>query len=477
MAAKSQSKGEALASKQGALADDQHLTLKEQLEGELIAVSWRMAKSGTIVSPLLVAAIYFGIRGEVSALSLWLWVGGMATFLLGRTIALFAWNFAKPEGRQRLRWGWYFFFSMLAVQGFWGTAGPIFLHQLDPIWITFVLIIIIGVVAAMTSALSTHRLAIVVIAPVVLAQLFVGALMIGGGPSKFIAAVIIVYAGFMLFSGLQQNKTAREAIELRIGREAMLEELRAARDAAEEANRAKSEFLANMSHELRTPLNAILGFSEFMQTEVFEKSAKDRQAEYSALIHYSGEHLLELISELLDISKAEAGALELEEEKFDVAELVAGSVKLLSGVAGKSEVALSGPSDAPAPIHVYADARKVRQIMFNLISNSIKFTPASGQIDVAVGRSSEGGLVISVSDTGIGMTPDQVEMALQPFVQISHGDAKRYPGTGLGLPLAKTLTELHQGRFEIKSTLGQGTTVSVYLPPGRILPQQERLSA
>jgi signal transduction histidine kinase len=245
------------------------------------------------------------------------------------------------------------------------------------------------------------------------------------------------------------------------GQAAML----AAKEAAEEANRAKSAFLANMSHELRTPLNAILGFSEILEKELFGPLGDQRYKEFAVDIHSSGKHLLEIIGNILDLAKVDAGKLDLYEQDVDMVELMNICARLMTEAADAAGVKF----DVIAPltsVSIQGDSTRIRQIFLNLLSNAIKFTP-SGKRVVLTGEAVDGGFRFRVIDTGIGMTEQEAEQAMQPFRQIDNSLARRYQGTGLGLPLTKSLVELHSGTMEIKSVKGEGTTVTVWLPKQR----------
>ena len=243
-------------------------------------------------------------------------------------------------------------------------------------------------------------------------------------------------------------------------------EAQAAWRAAERASRIKSEFLANMSHELRTPLNAIIGFSEIMIGGSFGSIDNPRYREYLDDIRRSGEHLLSLINDILDLSKAEAGRLELIEETMDLAEIVAGSARLVSTRALRSDVALRVDvvPDLPA---LRADRRKLQQILLNLLTNAVKFTPAGGRVEIAASRAPDGGVAVTVADTGIGIAKEDIPKTLEPFSQVGRAAAREQEGTGLGLPLTRRLVDLHGGRFTLDSVLGVGTVATVWLPPER----------
>ena len=235
---------------------------------------------------------------------------------------------------------------------------------------------------------------------------------------------------------------------------------------AETANQAKSEFLANMSHELRTPLNAIIGFSEVIKRGMFGPLS-ERYRSYGGDIFDSGNHLLKLINEILDLSKLEAGHFDLHEEDVDIAAVIGASKRLVEAQAEKAKVRLTEAIDDDLPL-IRADDRRMRQILINILSNAVKFTPEGGIIRVE-SSVRDAGLVISVSDTGIGMSPEEIPKALEPFGQIDSTISRKYEGTGLGLPLAKHLVELHGGTLIVESALSVGTTVTIVLPPERIL--------
>jgi PAS domain S-box-containing protein len=249
-------------------------------------------------------------------------------------------------------------------------------------------------------------------------------------------------------------------------------ELREAKEAAEASDRAKSEFLANISHELRTPLNAIIGFSEVIAEAMLGPVGTPRYVEYARDIRFSGVHLLSIINDLLDISKIEAGRFELHEEMASAAELAEASLRLVRERAEKGGVhcEIAVMPDLPP---LLADPRAMKQILLNLLSNAVKFTEPGGRVTLSVEVDAAGGLVYVVADTGIGIRPEDIPRALAPFTQIDSQFTRRHEGTGLGLPLARKLVELHGGSLDLASTPGQGTTVTVRLPTERLVPERK----
>jgi signal transduction histidine kinase len=237
-------------------------------------------------------------------------------------------------------------------------------------------------------------------------------------------------------------------------------------DEAQRANQAKSEFLANMSHELRTPLNAILGFSEIIKSQLYGPLGHAKYAEYAEDVHKSGAHLLDLINDVLDLSKIDAGRMELRESVFSVNELISDTVLLLRDKA-KDHVNLQ--LCLPAPIQLVADRRLAKQILINLLSNAIKFTPDGGSITVGALEKAGTGVEIYVADTGIGMTQAQIEKAFSVYGQVDSRIARTHEGTGLGLPISQSLAQLQGGDLLAQSTPGRGTRMTFVLPESRIV--------
>jgi PAS domain S-box-containing protein len=264
---------------------------------------------------------------------------------------------------------------------------------------------------------------------------------------------------FLGYRGTAENVTAlRQREEALIG----------AKESAELANRAKTEFLANMSHELRTPLNAVIGFSEIMESELLGPLGSSQYKSYAADIHESAQHLLTLINDILDVAKIEAGAHELREEEVDPYDVVSAVERLVAERAKKAELTLT--IDLPPGLpRLKADERKLKQVLLNLMSNAIKFTPEDGRVALAARRASDGGFVFEVSDSGIGIAAEDIPRAFAPFEQVDSRLSRQFEGTGLGLPLSDGFVKLHGGRLDLDSTPGKGTRAIVHLPAERVL--------
>jgi len=241
---------------------------------------------------------------------------------------------------------------------------------------------------------------------------------------------------------------------------------------AQAGSRAKSEFLANMSHELRTPLNAILGFSELMVLGL--APSPEKIEEYAQNINGAAQHLLALINDILDLARIEAGKLELATKDVDASAVLTTCVVIVTERANQGGVTVS-VAEPMSPLFVWADERKLKQIVLNLISNAVKFTPAGGNVMVRWRRLESGWSRLSVADTGIGIDKDDLERIFQPFIQVDGRLNRKYEGVGLGLPLTRRLVEMHGGTLKIESELGRGTTVTVDLPPQNHCPDDNEL--
>ena len=285
---------------------------------------------------------------------------------------------------------------------------------------------------------------------------------------------ILAVVGARRLSGVLRHES-----QLRLANRAMTAELeerkrveaalRQANREAIQASRTKSEFLANISHELRTPLNAILGFSDILNRGLFGPLGNARYQDYAKDIHQSGRHLLDLINDILDISKIEARKTDLHETDVQTDQVARACLRMIGQHADAQSLELRLDVAADLPM-LHADPRALKQILLNLLSNAAKFTPPGGRIELCVGLAEDGGMMLSVSDTGVGMAPEEIPLALEPFGQTQSSRLSDQEGTGLGLPLAKLLVELHGGRFQLSSRLGEGTMVAMQFPPHRTRP-------
>ncbi len=339
-------------------------------------------------------------------------------------------------------------------------------------FILFVMLLVVAVYSMLASSLPIAAFAATF--PVTAAIAF--DFMLRGTLRDFVLAIMAITAqGYFAVLAYRLYSTTLATLEARAEKDLLIGELEQAKSVSDEARRraeaaniSKSRFLAQMSHELRTPLNAILGFSEVMKSEVFGEHAVPAYKEYSADIHNSGVHLLGLINEILDLSRIEAGRYELNEESISLAGIVEDCHHLLKLRATNRGIIIHEMFESDLP-RLWADERAVRQICLNLLSNAIKFTPQGGEIWLKVGWTASGGQYMSVKDTGPGIPEEEIPIVLASFGQGSNSIKSAEQGAGLGLPIAKSLVDLHGGSFVLKSKLRIGTEVVVTFPPERVV--------
>ena len=292
-----------------------------------------------------------------------------------------------------------------------------------------------------------------------------------------VAVFSVVAAGLAGFGSamLVQGATLDEAVENRTAAlstrneelAATIKELSAAKFQAEAASKAKSDFLANMSHELRTPLNAIIGFSDLMKSQALGPLGNGTYVEYAADINFSGNHLLEIISDILDVVRHESGKMELREDAVEVEAVISEALRLVAPQAEQGRLELVWQAPEPALPALYCDHVRVRQMLLNILSNAVKFTGPGGLVEITAEL--KDGLQLVVKDSGVGIGPDDIARIMTPFGQILSVYSRSHQGTGLGLTLTKALVERHGGRLSLTSTVGVGTTVRLSFPAERVV--------
>ena len=357
----------------------------------------------------------------------------------------------------------------------WAASALLVIGAHDAAAQTFVLfvLLLVSAMTAMVSApvpaavyagLAPMTVAIAAFARPAVGYQFLSVLAMAGGAQLY----LVVLARRLYSTTLATLSFQAEKDELIVELEQARLNSDEARRRAEEASLAKSRFLATMSHELRTPLNAILGFSEVMKGELFGQHSVPVYRDYSADIHSSGQHLLMLINEILDLSRVEAGRYDLREEPTSLALVAEDCRHLLMLRASKREITVTEMIEPSLP-SIWADERAIRQVVLNLLSNAIKFTPQGGTVTIKVGWTAQGGQYIAIRDTGPGIPESEIPIVMTSFGRGTLAQKNAEEGSGLGLPIVKGLVELHGGSFTIKSKVREGTEVIVILPPERVI--------
>ena len=448
--------------------------LKSQLDliaavvhsSRLISPAWAM-----IVS--LVGSDLFGYFGHRSV-----YITGLGAALItgvmfagDRVVATYEQDTATNPTADRLQ-AWFGKFAVLqiAISAAWGILPWVVwdpANQLNHVLLAATVVCVFsGFVVTRASHMDMFIATLIPIVALTSMRLLFG----GSWLDIALAVMMPIYAFQLFFDGRRMTYRMDEDSRLRFEVEDLARELEDARDEAlrkrfeaETANASKTAFLANMSHELRTPLNAILGFSEIIAKECFGAVGSPRYKEYAGDIHASGSHLLSLINDLLDVAKIEAGRMEIEPEPLDARKIFDTTLKIIGAKARERSQQLVIEVDPSAP-QLWADERALKQILINLVSNAVKFTPEGGRIDVVAGRARGGGFQIMVQDNGPGIPRDKLDRIFKPFSQVDNRYDRQGGGTGLGLALVRGLAELHGGRAWIESEQGNGCRAYVVLP-------------
>ncbi|MBI3675178.1 MAG: HAMP domain-containing histidine kinase [Proteobacteria bacterium] len=448
--------------------------LKAQLDliAEVVYAA-RFTGPASAVALAYLGSASFGIFGHqdfVASLFLPLCVG-IATYAGVYLVGLYRRDAGVKASQETLQpWFARFVGFQLAISTAWSVMPWLLWESGNPINHMFLAAATIGVLSWLVISRANHiEMFVASLAPIVVFSTL--RFLIGGTWLDVVLAAGMPFLALQLFTdGKRLTHRLDEDSRLRFEVEDLARELEEARDEAlkkrfeaETANASKTAFLANMSHELRTPLNAILGFSEIIAKECFGAVGSPRYVEYAGDIHSSGSHLLSLINDLLDVAKIEAGRMEIDPEPLDALPTLESALKLVGAKARerRQELVIEVAPDAPS---LFADERALKQILINLVSNAVKFTPEGGRIDVVGSKARDGGFQIMVKDNGPGIPHDKLDKIFKPFSQVNNRYDRQGGGTGLGLALIRGLSELHGGRAWIESEYGKGCRAYVALP-------------
>lgn len=458
---------------------------RNEIEAELISSLYKLTR------PLLIANL-----GAMFLLTISLWASADHFYLLLWAGTLFGWTMlrfalaklylSRPRCVGEAKQWVYAFATGSGVAGMlWGSS-VLLITSMGPDHGRLVAAFMMAALSASAIAGYTNSLiAFVAFTVPALSPFGINLIWFEGEPSWLIGAFVIFW-GLLLWSMARHlNQGFRDNVALLLGNENLIKHLSIAKDRAEMANRAKTRFLGNMSHELRTPLNAVIGYSEMMKLQVLGPIGNPQYQEYVGHIHDRGQHLLNFVTQVFDLSQLEAGDIELTEETVDITKLVIETVEDIIPAALADEIVVNADVATDLP-PLRGDYDKLRQVLGNLLANAVKFTTAGNRVVVSAERSVDGGLAISVSDGGIGMSKAEIDRVTIPFHRLESQDyLKRMTvlkndtgqtSTGLGLPISKLLLELHGGRLHIASTIGVGTTVTMLLPPSRLLTEDNQLA-
>jgi len=396
------------------------------------------------------------------------WVAATLLLAIARILLYLRFRHAQSAGMCSTCWAWRFTIGAALSGAMWAALClglPAWGGTSEYVAMTM---IVCGVSAGALTTIVTYLPAYLWFASPMILALAVSLLR---NPEYDIAVtgwLMFLYLAVVGLAAKNLSRSAVAAIELHVDNEILAQSLETTRIERDAARSEKWTTLSQLSHELRTPLNAILGFSEAMSGEYFGPLGSARYKEYSDHVHASGQHLMRLIDELLDLSRGESGRLELKEVPVELDILLASCLDMMQAEADAAEITLKRHLAPGLPL-IKADKTKLRQMVLNLLSNAIKFTPAGGEVALAGFQAPGGGVAVTVQDNGIGMSPDDIKVAMQPFGRVANplNDAK--PGMGLGLPMVKRLAELHGAELTIASESGCGTTCTLWFPAERCL--------
>lgn len=456
-------------------------TQQQRLAREQLRLALKNLKPNCWLMPLLAAIICVMFAGWVSVPVLVFWFALVAVG--GSYLGLVAYTFPHADSGRLVSRNWQAHaavgYALFAAS--WSSLAFLFWRHGDDLNQMLILLLVACTLAGNAALVGASKPLAVIGYSVYGFALVINPLLEGGLIYDGLAVLAFCYVCYMAYMSRQIYFTARDMLLLRDDKNELIEALARskeesdlARERAEAASRAKSEFLANMSHELRTPLNAILGFSEMIFSNALGTNPA-KYKEYAKLVHESGNHLLALVNDILDLAKIESGKLELRESDVDLGALASETVLLLADQAAVAQLELATELEPDLPL-LHADSRALRQILINLLSNAIKYTPAGGEVAVFAHMSATQEIVFGVRDTGIGIDPRDQLRVFSSFGQGRHDVASGGKGTGLGLSIVKGLCEAHGGRITLASELGEGTCVTIALPAARAHPRLKQAS-
>ncbi len=462
--------------KQADQAASKPQSLRPEFSHELLSIFVRSQLTASLAIPILALVVAVGLLPWAPVNALLFWVASV--FIAKGILIILCRRFQMLSKKQADcdLWRRYLAAAEFLYGTTWASIVFVDIAPHDQRSAFFFLFATIMVVVAMRTMFASTVLRILYAGTIPMTAALVLRYMLTEHPFYWaLAAVAIGIHVYLIFLASGLHRTVLAMLEYRAEKDALVGELEQAKAASDEARRraetanlAKSKFLANMSHELRTPLNAILGFSEMMRSEILGPIENPTYRSYAADIHNSGEHLLNLINQVLDLSRIEAGRYELSEEPVMLSDIMDDCRRLLNLRAESKGLKIIEDFSEEMP-RLWAEKRAIRQICLNLLSNAIKFTPQQGTIRLTVGVTRRGEHYLSVKDTGPGIPAAEIPRVLSPFGQGSLASVSNEGGSGLGLPIVKGLIDLHGGKFELKSRPLHGTEVKITFPANRVM--------